>query len=124
MKVYVVEDSEVFRDRLTALLATLQSVELVGVASSVEQAIATLPTLQPDLVLLDLQLGDGNGLQVLRAVKPVLPGVRFVVVTNYPYPQYREACQEAGADHFLDKAKAFDDLVELLPTLLAQAKSG
>lgn len=120
MKVFIVEDSEVFLGRLIALLHDFDGVELVGNATGAPEAIAAIARLQPDLVLLDLQLAEGAGLEVLQAVKTG-PRPRVAVVTNFPEPPYRKACQDAGADFFFDKATAFDDLVALLPELLADA---
>lgn len=118
MRVFVIEDSAEFRRRLLALMADIEGVEVVGHAAGAQEAIAAVQTLRPDLVLLDLQLAEGTGFQVLQAVKGH-PAPLVVVITNYPEEQFRKVCLDAGADFFLDKATVFDELGELFPTLLA-----
>jgi DNA-binding NarL/FixJ family response regulator len=58
----------------------------------------------------------GSGLDVLRAVRPDHPGLRFLVCTNYANSQYRDECISAGADFFLDKSSEF----EKIPAILRQ----
>ncbi|HEY6892858.1 MAG TPA: response regulator, partial [Rhodanobacteraceae bacterium] len=58
-------------------------------------------------VLLDYQLVEGTGVDVLRAVHPRLPHVAFIVLTNHATPQHRRACIDAGARFFLDKSTEF-----------------
>jgi len=109
MKVFVVEDSVLMRDRLAAMLAEqLPGVEIVGQADSPALAIESIRSLRPDVVILDLRLPNGSGLDVLRAIKEEGLGPGVIVLTNYPYRQYREKCAAAGADFFLDKSNEFD----------------
>ena len=107
-KLYIVDDSPAICERLHALFAKDDSVRVVGQAASAPQAVVDILALEPDAVLLDLELQGSNGLQVLRAVHPQMPRVNFVVLTNHAEPQYRRACIHAGASHFLDKANEFD----------------
>ena len=105
---YIVDDSPAIRERLEALLAPVEGLRIVGHADSAPQAIVDILSLQPDTVVLDLELARSNGLHVLRAVHPQMPEVTFVVLTNHAEPQYRRACASAGASYFLDKAIEFD----------------
>lgn len=118
-KLYIVDDSQAIRERLLALFAREKGVRIVGEASSAPQAVVDILALEPDAVILDLELHGSNGLQVLRAVHPQMPRINFVVLTNHAEPQYRRACIHAGASHFLDKANEFDrvrDAVSAAPT--------
>lgn len=107
-KLYIVDDSVDIRDRLLALFAGDAGIRVVGEAATAPQAVVDILATEPDAVLLDLELQDSNGLQVLRAVHPQMPRINFVVLTNHAEPQYRRACLHAGASHFLDKANDFD----------------
>lgn len=111
-KVYIVDDSAAIRERLVALFAREGSIRVVGEATSAPQAVVDILALEPDAVVLDLELQGSNGLQVLRAVHPQMPRINFVVLTNHPEPQYRRACIHAGASHFLDKASEFERVRE------------
>ena len=77
-------------------------------AGSFAEARTQILSLRPDFVLLDLDLTGSSGMQVLRAIHPQAPEIVFVVLTNHSEPQYRRACQRAGATYFLDKSTEFD----------------
>ena len=106
--VYIVDDSDSIRQRLVSMLAAMANVAVVGEARTESEAIAGIVATSPNIVLLDLNLGSGSGLQVLRAVRRKLPRVEVVVLTNHSEPQYRSACIKAGARHFFDKSTQFD----------------
>jgi two-component system, NarL family, response regulator DevR len=114
MKVFVVEDTDEIRKRLIALLRRLPGVSVSGEADSVRGALAMLPAADMDAMLLDLQLGDGSGLDVLAAVKSQRPEVRVIVVSNFANAQYRSASLAAGADAFLDKSNEAGRIGEIL----------
>lgn len=114
--VFIVDDSEHIRARIAEMLAAMADTRLVGEAGSAREAIAGIIRTRPDSVLLDLNLGGPTGLDVLRAICPRLPQTVFVVLSNHAEPQYRKACTDAGAAHFLDKTAEFD----LVPALLAR----
>lgn len=114
MNVYVVEDAPQVRSRLVAMLRAIPGVAVVGEADTVGGAIAGVNASAPDALLLDLQLIDGNGLDVLAAVKPQRPDLHVIVLSNFATSQYRAACMAAGADVFLDKSQEFGRV----PTIL------
>ena len=106
-RVFIVEDSGPIRERLAALLREIEGVTIVGEADSVRGAVEGILRTRPESVVLDIQLPDGSGVEVLREVCPRAPEVVFVVLTNHPNPQYRRICMEAGASHFFDKSTEF-----------------
>ncbi|HSD44308.1 MAG TPA: response regulator transcription factor [Burkholderiales bacterium] len=119
VKVFVVEDSPAVRNRLVAMLGTVPGVAVAGEADSVHTATAGVLAAAVDVILLDLQLLDGSGLDVLAQVKPVRPDIRVIVLSNLATPQYREASLAAGADVFLDKSHDFGRVPEILRGWLA-----
>jgi DNA-binding NarL/FixJ family response regulator len=119
MRIFVVEDAPAVRTRLVAMLGTVSGVEVVGEAESVQGAIEGVLATAADAVLLDLQLTDGNGLDVLAAVKLQRPGIHVIVLSNFATPQYRQASLAAGADVFLDKSQEFGRVPEILRGWLA-----
>ncbi len=114
MKVLIVDDSFEVRARIKMLLSELQTVDMVGEAESAQQAIEKIRELVPDVVILDIRMPDGNGIDVLKNIekRDRLPLV--IMLTNYPYAQYRRKCFDAGADFFLDKSGEFEKVVEVL----------
>jgi len=64
---------------------------------------------------------NGRGINVLRAIKSSSPDIRIIILSNFPYPQYRKKCLEAGADFFLDKSLDFSKMPEILRDLMANS---
>ena len=100
------------------MLASDPHVTVVGQAGTVAAAWQDIPQVQPECVLLDIQLPDGDGISVLKAVKRMTPTPAVVMFTNYTDEYYRQRCEVAGADFFLDKSKQFDEIPGLLRTLM------
>jgi DNA-binding NarL/FixJ family response regulator len=124
MRIFVVEDAPAVRTRLIAILGTVPGVEVVGEAGSVRAAIDGVLATAADALLLDLQLTDGNGLDVLAAVKRQRPAIHVIVLSNFATTQYRQASLAAGADVFLDKSQEFGRVPEILRGWLAAGPSG
>ena len=114
LTVYLVEDSLAIRARLAATIRGIEGAELVGEAGSVVAAIDGIRATQASAVILDLQLEDGSGLEVLRAVHPSSPALHVAVLTNYATDQHRRACMDAGAEFFLDKSSDFQRIREIV----------
>jgi DNA-binding NarL/FixJ family response regulator len=117
MKVLIADDSKIVVERLADLLRDLPGVEVVGQAGDVPEAVRCIQQTNPDAVILDLQMPGGNGLDVLRAIRPGHPALQILICTNYPYPQYREQCLAAGASYFLDKSEEFEKIPAILRKL-------
>jgi CheY-like chemotaxis protein len=122
MRVLVVDDSSEVRGRLVSLLEELGPVDSLMEAGSVAEAQRLLSESKADLVVLDMRLPDGDGLEVLRAAKRLRPEPAVVVLTNYPYDELRAACLAAGADGFLDKRTEFSRLPALVSELGRRAE--
>ena len=105
--VFIVDDLPAMRERLAELMGAIAGVQIVGEAGTPAEAIDGILRTNPDCVLLDYQLIDGTGVDVLRAVHPQSPDIAFIVLTNHATPQHRRACLDAGARHFLDKSTEF-----------------
>jgi len=117
MHIFLVEDSDLIRERLYAMLGGLPGVEVVGHAATAADAIAALLRLKPDVAVLDIKLKAGTGIEVLRAIKHSMPALDVIVLTNYATEEYRKRCLEAGAEYFLDKTNEFDQLPSILDLL-------
>jgi DNA-binding NarL/FixJ family response regulator len=117
--IYIVDDSAAIRSRLHDMLDRLGGVRVVGESAGASQAVAEILTLRPNSVLLDLNLNGTSGMQVLRAVHPQAPEIVFVVLTNHAEPQYRRACERAGAAYFLDKSTEFDRVPGVIAEIAA-----
>ena len=117
LRVFLVEDSAVLRERLTEFLNALPGIQIVGSTDTEQSAIGELSKLRCDVVVLDLQLRQGNGFNVLKAIRQAeTPEHRtvLIVLTNYAFSLYRHRCIQAGADFFLDKGREFERLTQVL----------
>ena len=123
MKVFLVDDSLVIRQRLKRMLADVQGVQVTGEAGDAQQAMDAILEQKPDVVLLDIHLLNGSGIDVLQRLKKATAAPAVIVLTNYPYPQYRQKCTEAGADFFFVKSTEFDQVVPALKQLIQRARN-
>lgn len=118
--VFIVDDSKALRERLVNMLSEIDGIEIVGEARNAAEAIAGVRSLKPRVVILDIQMPGGNGIEVLKIIKQESPAPIVMMLTNHSYAQYREKCMQLGADYFLDKAKDFGKLTEIFQDLIEQ----
>jgi DNA-binding NarL/FixJ family response regulator len=114
MQVFVVEDSPVVRARLVDMFQALPGTEVVGQAAGVDAAIHDILERRPDVVVLDLNLGEGSGFDVLRAVCPRAPEIDFYMLSNFAAYPYRQLAERLGARDFFDKSKDFERVRDII----------
>lgn len=114
MKVFIADDSEVVCERLTTILSDVPGVEIIGQAGCTAEAIDSIHQLHPDAVILDIRMPGGSGIEVLKGIKKDNSSLLVIMLTNYPYPQYRKTCMTLGADFFFDKSTQFEEVVAVL----------
>ena len=119
-KVFIVEDSPIIRERLLALLGSIEGAAAIGQASRAGEAIDGILALQPDAVVLDLKLADGSGFDVLRAVHERAPGIELYMLSNFAAEPYRRMAARLGARGFFDKSNEFQRVREVLAARAAQ----
>nr|WP_221243023.1 response regulator transcription factor [Conexibacter arvalis] len=106
----IVDDHALFRAGVRAELGA--RVEVVGEADGVEEAVAAIAALAPDVVLLDVHMPDGGGVEVIRRAAPGRPQVRFLALSVSDAPDDVIAVIRAGARGYVTKTIAADELVE------------
>jgi two-component system response regulator DesR len=110
-RVFLADDSAAIRMRVAGMLGE-RALQVVGEAETPQACIAGILATHPDVVVLDVQLDGGQGLEVLRAVRVAEPGIAFVVFSNNSGAAYRKRYLGAGAARFLDKSAEIDQLAE------------
>jgi len=122
LKLLIVDDSPLIVARLIENLGALRQIEICGTAKNMPMAISMLDTLNPDVVILDIHLGDdgpfNSGIDLLISMKKQLPEITVIMLTNLSEAQYREKCLELGAGYFLDKSNEFEKIPEVLNLIL------
>jgi DNA-binding NarL/FixJ family response regulator len=118
-----VEDSKRLREQLGESITSPGRIEVVGYAETEAEALHALQDAPCDAVVLDLQLRQGNGLTVLKALRASPSGERItvIVLTNFAFSHIRERSLELGANYFFDKASEYDRVCDVLEELAARS---
>ena len=101
-KVVLVEDNTTIRETLVPALQELAGARVVAMADGAQEALATLRQVPWDVLVLDMFLREGTGLEVLAQLPGELAGRKVYVLTNYATADLREACVRLGADAVFD----------------------
>lgn len=117
MKVLIVDDSKIVCEGLQQMLINIAGVEVVGQANNARDAITAISEYEPDVVILDIRLPGLSGIDVLKDIRAKNLSSRVIMLTNYPYPQYRKICEELGADYFIDKVTEIEKVTEAIEQL-------
>jgi DNA-binding NarL/FixJ family response regulator len=117
LTVFITDDSATIRERLVTMALDLPEIAVVGQAQDAPEALDAIRRTRPDVVITDIRMPGGNGIDVLRQLKKMKPAPKVIMLTNYAYPQYREKCKAAGADFFFDKSTEFDQIPQALEQL-------
>jgi DNA-binding NarL/FixJ family response regulator len=117
VRVLIADDSSAMRDRLSQMVAQVAVVGAVHLSQDVSGTLALVRDEALDLVILDVQMPGGSGLDVLRAAKKKSPSTIVIILTNFPYPQYKKRCMELGADYFISKSTDSNELSRLIGRL-------
>lgn len=128
MKMLLVEDSKLLRDIIFDAISHLNNITVTASAATQQQAISLLNESAFDIVLLDIELAQGNGFEVIKHIQqqnyafkqPVL-----MMLTNHAHPHYRNLAKTLGVPYFFDKSMDFDlaiDAIELEAAKFSNAK--
>ncbi len=117
MRIMVVDDHEVVRQGLVALLDRRRDFTVVAEAGTVAESIAAAERLKPDLVVMDVRLPDGSGIEACREIRSEMPETRVVMLTSYPDEEAVLSAIIAGASGYLLKQIRGRDLVAALEAI-------
>jgi two-component system NarL family response regulator len=119
IRVLIVEDHNVVRQGLAALLNVAGGLEVVGEAADGVEAIAQFRKLQPDITLVDLRLPRMSGVDVIERIRMETPQARFIVLTTYDGDEDIYRALKAGARAYLLKGMTSEDLIRTIRTVHA-----
>lgn len=117
--VFLVDDHEIFRRGIRALLEGEADIEVVGEAETATAALARMPALRPDVAILDVRLPDGDGITVCREICSALPETACLMLTAYGDDQALLGAIMAGAAGYVSKQTAGTDLIRVLRRVAA-----
>ena len=114
LKLLVVDDSAMVRERLATLLSQIPAVEVVGHATDGYEAVSLDRELKPDVIVMDIKMPRKNGIHALQEIKKERLLVQIIILTNFADTQYQKICMDLGADHFFDKSNDLEKLQQVL----------
>lgn len=114
--VLIVDDSKLIVDRLTSLLKELDCISYIGSANSFTEASSLLEMHAYNLAILDINLPDKNGIELLTHIKQSHPEVKTIMLTNQSESYYRELCNKIGSDDYVDKTNDFERIPGIINT--------
>ena len=120
----IVDDSNLVRTSLCRLLQTIPGVACIAEAGSLKQAMQRAREDVPDLVILDMQLPDGLGLEIIGSLKQLSPDLRVAVLSLHGNDSYRQCSLALGADWFFDKVTDLDGLLECVQLQVQSMRKG
>ena len=110
IQLMLVDDHAMLLEGLARQFSDRKDIQVVGRASTGQQALQQAAELQPDVMTLDVSLPDVNGINLVTHLKERLPKLRILVLTMYDHERYAASALEAGADGFLAKGAPFEEL--------------
>jgi two-component system, NarL family, response regulator DevR len=119
VRVFLLDDHEVVRQGVTAMLETQPDLTVVGEAATAAEALARVPVLRPDVAVLDVRLPDGDGVQVCRQLRAQLPELACLMLTSYADDEALFESVMAGAAGYVLKELRSGDLVQAIRTVAA-----
>src|ERR1041385_6650800 len=108
--VLVVEDSLLIIERILRLLNETKNIKMVIHAANYSESLKMINEISADIILLDLNLPDKSGIELLKEIKCNQPQIKVIVLTNHASNNYRDICTRFGADYFFDKSSDFDKI--------------
>ncbi|TLS36071.1 response regulator [Pseudalkalibacillus caeni] len=117
IKVLLVDDHTILRDGLRNILELEKDIEVIGESTSGNDAIDKIKKLNPDVVLMDINMPDKNGIEVTSVVKKVFPEVKILMLTMHNHDEYFMSAIREGADGYLLKDAPSNQVVEAIRTV-------
>lgn len=118
-RILIVDDHPSVRDGLSLRITLHADLEVCGEADSEDEAFTLVKQSTPDLVLVDISLKNGNGIELLKRIRSHDPAVKMLVVSGFQDSLYAERACRAGAMGYLNKQESSEKLIEAIRTVLA-----
>lgn len=118
-KILIVDDHPLVREGLTARITSQSDLEVCGEAEDVDDALQEVKASRPDLVLVDISLKKGHGLELIKQIKSQYPDIKMLVVSAYEESFYAERALRAGALGYISKQECREDVMAAIRTVIA-----
>lgn len=118
-KILIVDDHPLVREGLAMRISLYPDLSVCGEADSEDEALALVTEIGPDLVLIDISLKSGHGLDLIKRIRSLNPAIKMLVISGFQESLYAERAFRAGALGYLNKQESNKKLIEAIRTVLA-----
>ncbi len=117
IKVLIADDHKVFRDGIVSILEDVDDITVIAQASDGREVLLQLETVQPDIILMDITMGDTNGIDTTRLVKRDYPQIQILVLSMHSESGYIVKMLESGASGYLLKEAGQEEMIRAIRTV-------
>jgi|SRR5579862_2016559 DNA-binding NarL/FixJ family response regulator len=117
MRILIADDHHLVRRGVADILSKEAGWEICGEATDAAQALQKASELHPDLILLDISMPEGSGLEAARRIRQEIPHVRILMMSHHDATQFEKSAIDSGADGCIDKARLALDLIAMIKSL-------
>lgn len=117
-RILIVDDHPLVREGLTSRIARQSDLEVCGEADDLKEALAQVKALSPDLVIVDIQLANSHGLDLIKEIHGRFPSIKMLVVSAFDESLYAERALRAGAQGYINKRELQNNIIDALRTVL------
>lgn len=117
ISLYIVDDHKFVTQGLRMRMNHENDIEVCGTSSSIEETVKHLKSMQPDVIIVDLSLTDGSGMDILKQVHEHYPDIKSIVLSSHDEKVYALRCIRYGAQGYIMKSHDFDTIIEAVRTV-------
>lgn len=117
-RVFIVDDHSIVREGLSGIINNKQDLEVCGEAGDISSALQAIPDYKPDIVIVDLSLGDGSGIRLIEDLMHYNDSLLILVLSMHDESMYAERCLKAGARGYIMKQEPSDELISAIRKIL------
>ncbi len=117
-RIVIVDDHPMMRDGLSMRISAQSDMEVCGEAATENEALEVVKQVSPDLVIIDIMLKSGNGIELVKRIKSLNPSIKMLVVSAYQESLYAERALRAGAMGYLNKQESNEKVIDAIRTVM------
>jgi DNA-binding NarL/FixJ family response regulator len=113
----IIDDSLIIIERFIEILNEMDNIETVFYANNYTEGLQMLKDIKPDIALLDINLPDKSGIELLRIIRQQQLDTKVIMITNQATDHYKKVCATLGANYFFDKSNEFEQIPAIISAI-------
>ena len=114
----IIDDSLIIIERFIEILNEMDNIETVVYANNYTEGLQMLEDIKPDIALLDINLPDKSGIELLRIIRQQGFDTKVIMITNQATDHYKKVCATLGSNYFFDKSNEFEQIPAIISAIL------